>query len=241
MVIEKDLLLSSLSYTIVQLLDQRELQPTIVGCIPINRDCHTMVQEWPIFMIRQEQPNTEIIQIICECQAGSHTAFKELVARYDRAAYGIAYHMLHNAELSKDISQEAFIRVFYAIKRFDIKRSFYTWLYQIVVNLCIDYLRSHKTYTQIDDLPIADSKTPGPDERVIKEEEQRIIRETMDTLPANYKAVLILRDIEGLPSKEVAQALNCSDGAVRWTLCEARKRFKEAWLKSQKSQEGVTI
>lgn len=187
-------------------------------------------------MVQNNQPHEDVVKIIRECQAGSHEAFRCLVERYQRVAYGIAYHMLHSEELAKDISQEAFIRVFYSIRRFDLTRSFYTWLYHIVVRLCIDYLRGHRPHETIDPVSIQDPSSKSPVEQLIKDEEHRTIKETLETLPPKYKAVMVLRDIEGLSSCEVARILKCSDGVVRWTLCEARKRFKEAWLKRRKTQ-----
>ncbi len=184
-------------------------------------------------MAQYYQPDPEVVKIIRDCQAGSRGAFRLLMDRYQRSAYGLAYRMLHNAELAKDISQEAFVRVFYSIQRFNLRKSFYTWLYHIVVRLSIDYLRTHKSGVASDPEIMADHQAATPADQLIKKEEQVIIRETLDHLPPRYRAVLILRDIEGLPSREVARVLKCSDGAVRWTLCEARKLFKDEWLKRQ--------
>ena len=94
-------------------------------------------------------PDPREVELIQRCQQGSGDAFRELFDRYQRRTYWIAHNMLSNYDTAQDISQEAFLRVFRNITRFDTKKNFYTWLYQIVVNLCIDHMRraSHSRAT----------------------------------------------------------------------------------------------
>src|SRR6516225_5913340 len=95
----------------------------------------------PIQRRTASMPDAAEVGLIQRCQQGREEAFRELVEKYQRRTYWIAYNMLNNFETAREISQEAFIRVFRNLGRFDVKKNFYTWLYQIVVNLCIDRMR----------------------------------------------------------------------------------------------------
>jgi RNA polymerase sigma factor (sigma-70 family) len=90
-------------------------------------------------------PDPAEIALIRKCQEGREDAFRELVEKYQRRVYWIAYNMLSSYDHGREIAREAFIRVFRNIVRFDVKKNFYTWLYQITVNLCIDRMRKLST------------------------------------------------------------------------------------------------
>ncbi len=182
----------------------------------------------------QHKQDQDVVRLIKESQRGSHRAFRDLVNRYQQAAYGLACRMLHDKDLARDISQDAWIKVWQSIKRFDVKKSFYTWIYYVVTRLCIDYLRRHRRERPLKTATAKD-KVPGPEQVLLGEERQQMINEVLIKLPARARAVLVLRDIEGLASDEVAQILGTSSGTVRWTLCEARKSFKDEWEKQGKS------
>lgn len=170
--------------------------------------------------------------LIRRCQLGSEEAFCELVERYQRRTYWIAHNMLNNYETAREISQEAFIRVFRNIRNFDIHKNFYTWLYQIVVNLCIDRLRkvSHGRTVDIDGAGgLPDEKRKDPAEAGESAELRQRVHHVLDRLPPKYKAVLALRDIQGFSCKEIADIVGCTNATVRWRLHRARKLFKGVW------------
>jgi RNA polymerase sigma-70 factor (ECF subfamily) len=171
------------------------------------------------------------VQLIERARDGDEDAFRQLMESYQRRTYWIAYNMLHNYELAQDISQEAFIRVYRSLARFDVKKKFYTWLYQIVTNLCIDYLRkkSNKGHADIDALGGLPDLDSNPEEQYGTQETRHRVRDCMDLLPAKYRAVLTLRDIQGFSSKETASILGCTNATARWRLHRARKMFKEIW------------
>lgn len=170
-------------------------------------------------------------RLVADCQAGSREAFRLLVERYQSRVCGIAYGMLNNADAARDIAQEAFLRVHKSLHRFDINRAFYTWLYQIVVNLCIDYLRreSPQRAASLDD--IGDVRDPHrtPTERASAREIQERVREALTRLPEKYRCVLALRDLQGFSCEEIAEMTGCNGATVRWRLHIARKMFKQVW------------
>ena len=170
--------------------------------------------------------------LLKQCQEGSEEAFRDLVERYQRRTYWIAYNMLGGYETAQDISQEAFIRVFKAIKRFDLKRNFYTWIYQIVVNLCIDHLRKRSNAPMVDLDALGGTKdetSEHPDETIGRTEVRGKVQKTLNRLPPKYKAVLTLRDIQGFSCEETAEIMGCTNATVRWRIHRARKLFKALW------------
>lgn len=172
-------------------------------------------------------------------QVGDEDAFRRLVERYQGRAYWAAYHLVHDAEDARDIAQEAFIRVFRSLDRFDFKYRFYTWLYQIVVNLAIDHLRRRRgagRSVSLGDVAEIASEDSGPSGRLERAEKRRAVEQVLATLPDKQRALIVLRDVEGLSSKEIADILGCNHATVRWRLHRARVRFRQLW----ESRHGET-
>ena len=177
-------------------------------------------------------PDAAETSLIQRCQAGRDEAFRELVDRYQRRVYWIAHNMVGNFETAKEISQEAFVRVFRNIARFDVKKNFYTWLYQITVNLCIDQLRraSHGRTVDLEVIGgMADPTRRDPSAENERTETGRRVHGALDRLPPKYKAVLTLRDIQGFSCEEIAQVAGCTNATARWRLHRARRLFKAVW------------
>ena len=177
-------------------------------------------------------PDAAEVALIRRCQQGNAESFRELVERYQRRTYWIAHNMLNNYDTAKEISQEAFVRVFRSIARFDVHKNFYTWLYQIVVNLCIDHLRkmSHARTVNLDEVGgIPDFTRKDPVASGEKVELRARVHKSLDRLPPRYKAVLTLRDIQGFSCEEISEIVGCTNATVRWRLHRARKLFKAIW------------
>jgi RNA polymerase sigma-70 factor (ECF subfamily) len=176
-------------------------------------------------------PDAAEVGLIQRCQQGSEDAFRQLVDKYQRRTYWIAYNMLNNYETAREISQEAFIRVYRNLARFDVRKNFYTWLYQIVVNLSIDRMRklSHGKTVDLDGVGGLADPHRGPAEAGEKTELKRRVHQALLRLPPKYKAVLTLRDIQGFSCEEIAEIVDCTNATVRWRLHRARKLFKAIW------------
>ena len=176
-------------------------------------------------------PDAAEVALLQRCQQGHEESFRQLVDKYQRRTYWIAFNMLSNYETAREISQEAFIRVYRNIARFDVKKNFYTWLYQIVVNLCIDRMRklSHGKSVNLDGVGGLADPHLGPSESGQKTELRGRVHQALDRLPPKYKAVLTLRDIQGFSCEEISEIVDCTNATVRWRLHRARKLFKAIW------------
>ena len=170
-------------------------------------------------------------QLIQDCQNGDQAAFEALVNRFKEKAYWTAYDLVSDHEAARDISQEAFVRIFTKIRTFDPRSSFSSWLSKIVVNLAIDHLRArrHRQAVSLENLPV-EPKAPSAGQDPLEAQEARqAVREVLGRMPEKYRTILVLKEINGMSSEEIARALGRSALTIRWRLHAARKMFKEIW------------
>src|SRR5438105_3959182 len=190
--------------------------------------------------------STDEMVLVRAAKQGDVSAFEELVRRYDRNVFRIANHITHNAEDAEDVVQEAFLKAYQNLNRFQEQSKFYTWLVRIAVNEALMKLRrrrSDKTVsmdqdieTEEDTIPreIADW-SPNPEQQFKQEELKEILQKTIQGLPAGFRTVFVLRDVEGLSTEETAEALDLSIPAVKSRLLRARLQLRERLNKYFKS------
>lgn len=175
----------------------------------------------------------DVRKIVVAAKAGSQQAFTELVERYNKRAYWVAYNLVGKEQDAIDITQEAFIRVFKSLHRFDENYRFYTWFYRIVTNLAVDHLRKHRKRSKVslNDVGDLDSDAPSAYEHVRKQEVAGRVRHVLDRLPTPYRTAMVLRELEGFTAKEVADIVDSTHATVRWRLHRARELFRVEWQK----------
>ena len=179
-------------------------------------------------------PNRDDHELIRACLDGNRESFATLVKRHEQRAFWAAYRVLGDSEASRDVAQEAFVRVWRALDRFDFSMAFSTWLYRITINLAIDHLRRNKRHKGVDidtfreALP-DETFAPAPHAAQDRSEMTRLVRGVLETLDEKYRTVLALRDLEGLSSKQISDITGISHATVRWRLHVARKQFRENW------------
>ncbi len=192
---------------------------------------------------RSEQANSEDHALIRRAQAGEEQAFAELVRRHQRRAFRVARNMVPSDEDAEDLAQEAFLRVFRSLERFDFHHEFTTWLYRIVTNLAIDHLRKRRpTFSASggdeDDertLELVDPSDARPSDHVESEETQAEVHACLGALAPHFQSVLVLRELEGLPCTEIAEIVGATHVTVRWRLHRGRKLFQEEWERRERS------
>ncbi|MCB9919071.1 MAG: sigma-70 family RNA polymerase sigma factor [Planctomycetes bacterium] len=185
-----------------------------------------------------EQRDLELIQAAL---GGDLAAFESLVARYERKAFWIAFHVLGRVEESRDVVQEAFVRVYRSLDRFDFSRNFYTWLYRIVTNLAIDQLRKIRTdrSVQIEGFgdEIVGDDIDRPEDNLEDQELRSDVRRVLADVPARFRTVLALRDLHGISCREIAPILGLTHATVRWRLHKARQLFRERWERASRQSK----
>lgn len=157
-------------------------------------------------------------------------AFGELVRLYERPVYNLAYRMLGNGQEAEDASQEAFIRAYTHLDRYDSGRPFKTWLLSITSNYCIDLLRKRRlTWLSLEDeqLPphpaLVSSPNAGPEASLLALELSQKIQGLLNDLPEDYRVVVILRYWYDLSYQEIADMLKTTESAIKSRLFRARQ------------------
>jgi len=174
---------------------------------------------------------------IKEVLRGDNNAFGEIVELYKDKVYQLCYRMLGNRAEAEDIAQDAFIRAYINIERFDVSKKFSTWLFRIATNLCIDRIRRKKPDYYLDAeiagsdgltmySQIPDASRP-PDVEVASVEIQDIIQKEMLALPEKYRSVIILKYIEELSLQEISEILDLPMGTVKTRLHRGREQLRK--------------
>ncbi|MCG8607793.1 sigma-70 family RNA polymerase sigma factor [bacterium] len=184
------------------------------------------------FRRQQATSDSDERQIILLCQRGKREVYGVLVERYMKRAYFTALGFIGKPEAALDLSQDAFVRAFQAIKRFDPERRFFTWYYQILRNLCLNYLRDRarhaRTFSDVDENVLQRLPDRSQDAARLAEqnETQKLVWEGLNSLKAHQKEIIMLKDFQDLSYQEIADLLDCPIGTVMSRLFTARKALK---------------
>jgi len=186
---------------------------------------------------RQQEADSDWAVVEC-VQSGEVEAFDELILRYRGRVYGMIYNMTSNREDAADLTQDAFIKAFQSINRFQGQSSFFTWLYRIAVNATLSHLRKHRLRTFFSLEKVDENDRPSAEviealtdhssaERgtLVKELQERL-NEAMQKLSIKHRTVVTLFEIDGLSHQEIAEIMNCSVGTVRSRLHYAKQQLQ---------------
>ena len=180
-------------------------------------------------------------EAILQCQSGDMAGLESLFKLHRLAVLRTAYGIVSDVHLAEDVTQQVFVELFTAIRRFDPERSFAPWLYRIVVNISLKEIRrrEHRRFAQdrlAAELPSAD---PLPDLIAEELEVRRIVWKAMLALSPKQRAAVALRYYRGFSEAEMAVALGCRKGTVKSRLHNALRKL-ESLLREDQEREGVT-
>jgi len=179
------------------------------------------------------------VELIKAFQAGKKAAFDELVLSHKDKVFNLCYWFVGDYQDANDLAQDVFFKAFKALKNFRFESAFSTWIYRIAVNTCKNRLKSfqyrlkkkfvHLNNTAAKSNPgveIADESS-SPEIELGKKERMRLIKAAINSLPSNKKAVVVLRDIEGLSYEEISSVTGFNLGTVKSKLARARQDLRE--------------
>ncbi|NUP06431.1 MAG: sigma-70 family RNA polymerase sigma factor [Polyangiaceae bacterium] len=179
--------------------------------------------------------------LISQAQSGDQTAFRKLVDRHHRRAFAIAVGLVRDENDAREIVQEAFLRVYRGLATFEGGSSFFTWLYRIVTNLSIDLMRKPgRRAAELDESRNISEESEGelalvsridgadPVDVVRRKEMAGRIQSALDALPPYHRAVILMREVEGLSYEEMAEAMGVSKGTIMSRLFHARQKMQKA-------------
>jgi RNA polymerase sigma-70 factor (ECF subfamily) len=181
-------------------------------------------------------------EAIARARDGDAEAFRALFDRYQGRVYRLALRVLRDEEKARDAAQESFLKVFRTLRRFEGRSSFYTWLYRLALNVCLDMRRRDRSDREVEwseprsldaalaaevlpDAPLA-SAPEGPAAAIERKELRRVLAEAMEALPESARETLRLREIDGLSYREIADVLGIPKGTVMSRLHYARRRVQ---------------
>jgi RNA polymerase sigma-70 factor (ECF subfamily) len=177
----------------------------------------------------QEHDTTEDHHALRRCQQGDKQAYGIIVRKYMKRAYFSAFAFVGDHDDALDLSQEAFIRAYQALARFDLRQQFFTWYYKILRNLCLNHRRNHSKFTHLSELKESEAVDRGADPSVLAERRDLSAHlwKAIAALHDEQREIIILKDLEGCSYKEIAERLEIPLGTVMSRLFNARKHLKE--------------
>jgi RNA polymerase sigma-70 factor (ECF subfamily) len=185
-------------------------------------------------------------ELVAQIIEGDQSAFAELVETYQQSVYNLTYRMLGNAGEAEDAAQEAFLRAYQHIKRYDPERSFKTWLLSIASNYCIDRIRKRRlTWLSIDEPlpphPSLTSSSPDPEAYTSDNEQSVVVQELLGELAPDYRAAVVLRYWYDMSYIEIAKTLGTTESAIKSRLFRARQMLAEQVRSGNMSELSIAM
>src|SRR5664279_1352662 len=193
-------------------------------------------------MVGQAQSRMNDTDLIREAQRGNHAAFEELVRQYDGAVLRLAYHLTRSESDAQDIYQEAFLKAYRNIGNFRFECSFYTWIYRIVTNLCLDLLR--KRQVRKEDAPVVtdnrgeeynlldqvadDRSGASPERDLMRRELGQRIGKALEKLTPSERMVFEMKHYQGLKLRTIGEILNTTEETAKNTLFRGTQKLRAA-------------
>ena len=185
------------------------------------------------------QADVSELDLVKQAQTGDTEAFDQLVSRYRTRIFGMIYNMVHNEQDAWDLAQDSFVKAWKSITRFRGQSSFYTWIYRIVMNVTIDWLRKKQVKgaggefndeIELKEIDPASRTVPKadalPHERMEHAEIRSRIEAAIAQLSPEHRAVILMKEMEDMQYHEIAESLGCSIGTVMSRLFYARKKLQ---------------
>jgi RNA polymerase sigma-70 factor (ECF subfamily) len=202
----------------------------------MNQDGARPKKETEAIAAQDDVPELDLVR---QAQAGDTEAFDRLVSRSRTRIFGMIYNMVHNEQDAWDLAQDSFLKAWKSIARFRGQSSFYTWMYRIVMNVTIDWLRKKQVKgagaefddaIQLKEIDPASRTVPPAGPLPHEGMQGREIRDRIDAaiaqLSPEHRAVILMKEIEDMQYREIAESLGCSIGTVMSRLFYARKKLQ---------------
>ena len=195
------------------------------------------------------------VEAVARARAGDHEAFRVLVERYQTRVFRLALRILRDEELARDAVQETFVKVYGALRKFEGRSGFYTWLYRLAYNQCLDMRRRDRFGSRVslieeraleqaanEEIPAAplQAQLAGPGLEYERSELRQLLSDAIATLPEDARNTFVLRDVDGLSYAEIAEVLGIPKGTVMSRLHYARRKLQESLKAAGVSLPGAS-
>jgi RNA polymerase sigma factor (sigma-70 family) len=193
-----------------------------------------------------EKRRAEDAALIERCLRREQSAWEEIVARYRRKVFHIAYKFTGKHDEAEDLSQEIFLKVFKSLDKFNRDADFSTWLSSVARNYCIDHYRAMRREKEVvvEDLVAMDlaPAASGNPHRALEDRDRRsFLRRGLDLLPEKLKEAVLLRDLQGLSYQEMADRLRLPEGTVKSRINRGREELARLLVRAQQPQRRAAL
>jgi RNA polymerase sigma-70 factor (ECF subfamily) len=202
----------------------------------------------PLAACAHDEGRDHFALLVVRARGGDATAFEQIMSETERKVVAVAWRMLGNREDARDAAQEVFLRLYKYLDRYKPEQDFNGWLYRITINVCRDAARKrgtqstpHTGHAERAAPPEAASDDMNAEENAIHAQERALLMNALLTLPEKQRAALVLRDLEGLTTEEVARVLHSRPVTVRSQISSARAKLKihcQSLLQRRKGGQG---
>lgn len=165
-------------------------------------------------------------ELVRSAKTGDTAAFERIVVLHERMVLRVAQRLLMNGEDAKDAAQEVFLRLHRTLGRLEEDRELGPWLYRVTVNICRDVARRSRMSLSMAEAETVATEEPGPEAAAVTEQQKRIVLSALATLTQREREAIVLRDLEGRTTSEVAGILGSSEGTVRSQLSTGRVKIR---------------
>lgn len=170
-------------------------------------------------------------QIIKQCLSGNKNAFELLVEKYYKIIFNVAYRMTGNTDDAEDITQTVFIKAYEKLENYDPKHKFFSWLYRIVINETLNFLKVSKKSKDLDSKMITPDK--NPEERFMETELGSQIQLALMKLTPSYRLLILLKHFQNCSYQEISESLNIPQNKVKSRLYAARQLLKDIIIEAE--------
>jgi RNA polymerase sigma-70 factor (ECF subfamily) len=175
--------------------------------------------------LMQSEKGDSLDALLKRARAGDLDAFEDIIRTHEKQVFRLAYRLLGNVPDAQDAAQEVFLKLHRSIATFDEVRDFRPWLNRVTANACTDALRRRKSAVPLDQAAPTIHDV-DPERATDLEQRRRLLRQSIEQLPPRQRAAVVLRDIEGLSTAEVAAALGSTEATVRSHIAAARVNLR---------------
>lgn len=176
-------------------------------------------------VVEMERADNELIKL---CLEGNNDAFSELISRYKRLIYSVAYKFSRDNEEVNDMAQEAFIKIYKSLSRYDSQYKFSTWSVKVATNICLDHVRRKKLNTvSLEEIENYTGSSNSPEEYFMRKEHTQVLRNAIDGLPEIYRIPIIMYHQKGMSYKEIADSLGKPMSIIKNRIFRARHALRE--------------
>jgi len=171
-------------------------------------------------------------EIVARIRAGETALFEELMRRYNQRVYRVARAIIKDEAEAEDIMQQAYVNAFTHLHQFENRATFSTWLTRIAIYEALGRRRRSRASTSLSEdedgeaIPLMDTARPDPERQAYASELKTLLEDSVDALPEHYRAVFMLREVEGLSTAETAEGLDLGEEAVKTRLHRARAMLR---------------